>query len=224
MPPFDGRPFVTIEQTDIPVEITVPEGSFGPLAAEVVLESNGGTRRVPVRLGRPAQPPTMPDAAAGPSGPAIWDLVETVATRLRRLAPMVRIAAAIAAALAFRALVLVTSAIPLGPPASRITEPRLPALAVAFAAVAIVIGLWRGWRRTGAGAAEAAASGIAAGMLGIPAAAVVHAVVRTVERPLGDWSASLWAPALTWALIGGVLAGLSCLVVPYRQGTGGPSR
>jgi hypothetical protein len=100
----------------------------------------------------------------------------------------------------------------------------LPALAAACAAIGVVLGASRGWRRSDAGPAGAAASAIASGMLGVLAAAFIHAVVGTVERPLGEWSSSLWVLAPAWALVGGVLAGLSCLVIPYRRGSEGTLR
>ena len=60
-------------------------------------------------------------------------------------------------------------------------------------------------------------AGFAGGVLGLLTAAVVYAVIRSVERPLGSWSASLWAVGLLWAAIGAVIAGVSTLLIPYRS-------
>jgi hypothetical protein len=223
LPPFDGRPFVTVEQTEIPVEVTVPEGPVGPLAAEVVIESNGGTRRIPVQRGRPEKPTAVPDAVAVASGPTISDLFGPLLTDIRGRAPSVRVATAIASALLLRALVLVSGLLPIGHRAITVTGPRLPALAVACAGLGVIVGLFRGWRRHERAPLDAAATGVAFGLLGILTAAVLHAVVKTVERPLGDWSSSLWAMALLWAAAGAAVAGLSCLLLPYRAPSEGPS-
>ena len=50
----DGRSFQTIDQTEIPVELALPETIDRLLRALIVIESNGGTRRVEVRVERPA--------------------------------------------------------------------------------------------------------------------------------------------------------------------------
>jgi hypothetical protein len=221
LPPFDGRPFVTVEQTEIPLEVTVPEDRAVPPNAEVVIDSNGGTRRVPVRLRHPDKPSAIPDAAPASPGLTISEWLRPVATSIGRLAPTVRVAAAIAGALVFRALVFVSGLIPLGPPGIPTTGPRLPALAAVCAALGVMAGLLSGWRRRDGGPLDAATSGVAAGLVGVLAAAVIDALVKTVERPLGDWSSSLWAVALLWAVAGAVIAGLSCLVIPYRTPTGG---
>src|SRR5207248_9867838 len=52
-PEHDGHPFFTIEQTDLPIELEIPEVLDRPLCAAIVLDSNGGTRRVGVRIERP---------------------------------------------------------------------------------------------------------------------------------------------------------------------------
>jgi hypothetical protein len=218
--PFDGRPFVTVEQTEILVEVTVPEDRAGPLNAEVVIESNGGTRRIPVRLGQPHKPPAIPDAAAPVPGTTISDVFRPATENIRRLRPPERITAAIVTALVVRALVLVSSLMPLGPRGLAMTEPRLPALAVLCAALGVGVGLLKALRRRDGGPLDTAASAVASGLVAILAAAVVCAVVKTIERLLGDWSTSLWALALLWAVIGAAVAGLSFVLIPYRQGSG----
>jgi hypothetical protein len=222
LPPFDGRPFVTVEETEIPVEVTVPEDRADRLAAEVVIESNGGTRRIPLRLGRPEKPPAVPEAAAASLRPTISDLFAPAAA-IGRLAPAVRISGAIAAALAVRVLVLVSGLIPLGVHGGPMTEPRLPGLAVVCAALGVLVGLTASLRRRDGGPLDAAASAVAAGLAGVLAAAIMIAVVKTVERPLHGWSSSLWAVGLLWAVVGVAVAGLSCGLLPYRAPSGGPS-
>ena len=63
----DGRPFQTIDQTEIPVELELPETIDRLLRALIVIESNGGTRRVEVRVERPADPLLSAEPGAGPA-------------------------------------------------------------------------------------------------------------------------------------------------------------
>ena len=50
--PEHGRPFSTIDQSDLPIEIDFPESIDRPLRAAIVIESNGGTKRIGVRVER----------------------------------------------------------------------------------------------------------------------------------------------------------------------------
>ncbi len=220
LPPFDGRRFDTVEQTELPVEVTPPEGQSGALTAEIVIESNGGTRRVPVRLRRPERAPALPDAVRVAPGATMSDLFRPVAENVSHLEAPVRIVGAIATVLVFRALVLVSGLIPLGAHGASMTEPRLPALASLCAALGAILGMLKG-RPTGErGLIDTAATGVSSGLLGILVASFSYAVVNTVERPLGAWSSSLWALALVWAILGAAIAGLSWLFVPYRGPSG----
>jgi hypothetical protein len=99
--------------------------------------------------------------------------------------------------------------VPIGAGGATIAEPRLPALAVSCAAVGAVAGLRKG-----------PFGAVAAGLLGVMAAALIHALVRTVEAPLGAWSSSFWAIGLVWAALGAAVAAGSCVVVPIRSTTG----
>ena len=45
-PEFTRVPFVTVEETDMPVAVEVPEAVDAPLTASLVIEGNGGSRRV----------------------------------------------------------------------------------------------------------------------------------------------------------------------------------
>ena len=91
------------------------------------------------------------------------------------------------------------------------------ALAVLFAIAGVVVGVSLGRRQGERG--DLLAAGFAGGLLGILTAAVVYAVIRSIELPLGSWSSSLWAVGLLWAVIGAALAGVSILFIPYRADT-----
>lgn len=215
LPPYDGRSFVTIEETELPIEVEVPEGQGGSLVAEIVLESNGGTRRIAVAIGSPERPPPLPGAFGDGSGTTDTPLFRSMADGLTRLAPSSRIAAGIAIALAVRLTVLASSLLPIAPPGGR----SLPALAVLCAAIGGIGGLVKGWRRSG-DPVDAATAGIAAGLCGVLAAAVLHALVRTFEQPLAGGSPPIWAAAPIWAAVGATLAGVTCLLLPFRGPSG----
>jgi hypothetical protein len=213
--PFAGRTFHTIEDTELPIEVEFPERPDGRLAAEVVIESNGGVRRIPVRIAVPERPPALPDAPAGSPALTISEVFGPVAQTLARVRPPARIAGGIIAGLVFRGIVLASGLLAFGAPGVSISGPRLPALAALCAAIGVIAGVSKAWRWGDRGA-----TGVAAGLVGIMVAAVIYALVNTVERPLGDWSSSLLAVGLLWAALGAGVAGLTCLIVPARA----PSR
>ena len=64
----DGRSFQTIDQTEIPVEIELPETIDGIKRAVIVIESNGGTRRVEIRVERPSDPLLEAEPGGGGAG------------------------------------------------------------------------------------------------------------------------------------------------------------
>lgn len=63
-----GSEFTTVDQSDITLELTIPEGSSLPRPGFLTVDSNGGTKRVEVRLERPSAggfPSVDEDATAG---------------------------------------------------------------------------------------------------------------------------------------------------------------
>ncbi|HZW34151.1 MAG TPA: FHA domain-containing protein [Isosphaeraceae bacterium] len=213
-PEHDGRPFFTIEETDLSIELEIPEVLDCPLTAAIVLESNGGTRRVGVRIERPVPAVEPLEPATDPGAGPVSDWVRPLGAHLARWKPGVRIAAGVLGATLFRSLVVLIGMAPVGGSTGSMAEPRLAALALALAVVGVVgggiLGSRQGDRR------DLVSAGFAGGLLGLLAAAVLHAVVRSVERLLGSWSSSLGAVGLLWAAIGAVLAGLATWLVPYR--------
>jgi hypothetical protein len=211
-PEHDGRPFFTIEETDLPIELEIPERLDGPLSAAIVLESNGGTRRVEVRVDRPVPSAEPLEPAIGP-GAQVSDQVQRWGAHLARLKPGVRVAWGALGAIALRTLVGLSARVAGGPAGSSV-EPRLASLALVLAVLGVVLGGILGSRRGDPG--DPIPAGFAGGLLGLIGAAVLHAVVRSVEGILGSWSASLWAVGGLWAVIGAVVAGLTTFLIPYR--------
>ncbi len=163
---FSARPFLTIDHTDIPVEIELPENARPTTLGTVVVESNGGTRRIEIRLERPA---LNAATAAGANGSGPVDLVidtrplgELVAAR-----PVARRLILVPLALVvFRLLVLVAALIPLGASGASRFEPRLGSITLLLAAAGALIGIVRGSETR-----DRAACGFTAAMAGILAAA-----------------------------------------------------
>ncbi len=218
--PYEGLRFPTIEQTELPVEITAPEVPQGPIDAAIVIESNGGTRRIPVRIGRPERPPEWPDPVGFTSGWTLSDELRAASRRIASVSVPTRLVAGAVLAVAVRSLVAASSLLPLGARGGTLAEPHLPALAALCAVIAAIGGLLKGRRRSEGHSLDAAATGAASGLFGILAAAVLYALVRTVERPLGDWSSSAWVVVLLWAVLGAAIAGLTGVLAPFHE----PSR
>ncbi|MHB1561721.1 MAG: hypothetical protein ACYC61_30090, partial [Isosphaeraceae bacterium] len=98
--------------------------------------------------------------------------------------------------------------------------PRLAPLAALLAAAGAVAGLVLGSRSTGEGdASDRPAAGVAGFFVGVLVAAILHALVRTVEDPLGVWAGSAWILALLWGALGTIAAGLTIVLLPARDGT-----
>lgn len=138
-PEHDSRPFDTIEQTDLPIEVVIPEMLDRPLDAAIVLDGNGGMRRVGVRIERPAEPPPLPAAVAGPAVSPLPMWGRSLAGSIARVSPAQRAVAGIVGAVGFRSFAMLAGLLPGGRGAS-IVEVRLPGLAMAFAVLGIAVG------------------------------------------------------------------------------------
>ncbi len=214
-PEHDGRPFQTIEQTELPVEIEIPERIDRPLRALIVIESNGGARRIEVRIERPGDPVMIPESHLGGALSEIPLQRASLSRKLAGLRPAVRIAVGCAGAIAIRLLVALVNLLPIGSGGASIWAPRLSSFAIVLAAAGALVGLrlalGRGERR------ELPAAGFAGAAIGLLIAAVWFAVVESVERVLGTRAASIWSVGLLWGTIGALLALLSTFLIPHRR-------
>jgi hypothetical protein len=215
-PEHDGRPFDTIEQTDLPFELAIPESLDRPLAAAIVLDGNGGTRRVGVRIERPAEPPPLPEPVAGPAVSPLPAWGRALIRSTARLGPGLRIVAGVLGAIALRSFAVLASLAPVGVRGASIVEARLPALALAFAVVGAVVGGFLARSRGEGGWRDVLAATFAGSLFGIVISAVDYAMIRSVELRLAGWSSSLLAVEFLWAVIGAALAVLSHILIPYR--------
>ena len=209
-------PIVTVDQTDLPLELHIPETFATPPRATLVLESNGGSRRVEVRLERPAAVDAIPDA------PSVQDSHVGLGLRalIARQPVGQRLVTWSVAGVLLRALVLVSGLVfaagtgegrpPLGPAAVL--------LAAVGCAGALGFVLRHGELR------DAPAVGFAGACAGVLAATLLIAACRTIEPILGTGtSASPVAVCLLWVVLGATLAGISAVLAPPRRDGEGSS-
>lgn len=205
---FENRPFTTLDRTTLPIDLTIPESLPAPLSATLVLESDGGTRRIPVTLEPRTAAAAIPGGPAEPAAPpalTVWaDTLRPIPARTRLLAaavafPLVRLLLAIVAA-------------PWARPDAPV--PALPGPALLGAVLGALAGfalLARrgGWRDRTAGLASGAVAGV------LTSAALI-AALRSIESLLGP-APPLWQTLPLWALIGLALGGLSLFWQPDRS-------
>ena len=193
----DGKAFPTIDQIEIPVELELPETIDRVLRAAIVIESNGGTRRVEVRIERPAD--ALPDAepAAGLAVQEMPVLARQLRERLARVNLLARAVVCGGGAAGFRLVLALSSALPIGGAGSSVAEPWIAAVALLTVGLGVLCGLIlakrRGERR------DLVTAGVAGGLLGLLSSAPLFSLLQCAERVLGPWSTSVAAVSLFWA-------------------------
>lgn len=209
-PEFAGREILTVEETELAVEITIPAVLDAPLSAEVVIEGNGGSKRVAVVLEAKSAVSdpigTVGEAERPTEGVTLgeWIARQSMASRVASWALV---------ALAVRLLVGVAGG-SIGEDGMIASGPSVPSLgrvALAIGAVGAILGGLLAARK--GGLREAPGGAFAGGFAGVIVASALVAACQAVEPSLGSWSASVVAVCLAWALFGSALAGLSGLVV-----------
>jgi hypothetical protein len=209
---FSSKPFATIEHTDLPIEIDVPDRSAATTLGAIVLESNGGVRRVEIRLVRSA-PEQVPVATAdGLALPIdLASLGRPLGERLATLSMKRRLLLAPLAMIAFRLLLFLGMLVAPGV-SGNAAEPRLAPLALVTAAFGVVMGLAWSLRRDSE--SSLVPTGFAGGMLGVLAGAVGFAVISSIETLPGLPADSLVARLIVWAALGALAAPVSAVLVP----------
>jgi hypothetical protein len=206
-------PVCTIDQTELSFELEIPEKVAAPLAASIVLESNGGTKRVAVRIEPPTEAVVMPEAGPVlPSEIPLWG--ENLSRRIAEVPTVTRVLAGCALAIGSRVVVGLVSLLPVGAEGARPLQSRLAALALLLIGAGAVAGVALARKR--GERSDLPAAGFAGGALGLLLAAVCHALVQSLERALGSSSGSIWAVGLLWGAIGALLGLLTMLFAPYR--------
>jgi hypothetical protein len=226
----EGDSFLTIDQTELLIEFELGDDvtrfPSGTSLGAVVIESNGGTKRIEVRLERPPRADLIPEAVASSSPINLMAWGRPLSDRVESLSLGRRLVLAPVCLVVLRLLVAIAGLIPtpFGAAAGP-GELRLGAIGLLLAVAGLVAGLtWAA--RTGEArdqfrGPDLAAAGFAGGMIGLFAAAVCFAAIQSFESILGSWSRSLLATTVLWGGLGLGLALLSWIALPPR-GTSPP--
>jgi hypothetical protein len=203
-PGLDGKPTLTIDETDVVVEIEVPEDAGVTDLGTIVIAGNGGTRRIAVRVERPRPDafPVATAAAAIESVPADSILASMPLEQRLWLFPAVLVG--------FRLLVQAADRLPLGLPPTESGTAALAAPALVMSALGFLIGAMLGTR---GGLLDVMASAFAGAVGGLLASALGFAAIRSVETTAISTS-SLPVLMILWGLIGAAFAVASWVAFP----------
>jgi hypothetical protein len=205
-PELSRAPFVTVERTDLPIEVTMPETLDAPMLAALVIESNGGTRRVEVRLERPPARDAIPEAGPEPPPRLSLGLRELIAKQ--PAGPRLILASVVAGGL--RLLIAAGGIFASGEPSPALRGSAI-LLAVLGGVLAASLALRRGETR------DLLPSSFAGAFAGVLLAALMVATCRAIEPNLGSGLiGTTLAPAALWAVAAAGLAGLSGWLIPHQ--------
>ena len=205
---FNGREVAIVESTDLTFDATIPDGLTSPLSAEVVIEGNGGTSKIAVRVEPPGAKVDEPSASAIPR-PRFG-----IKGRVAKFSATARLVALPLVAAGLRLAVALADAIRPGSVGS--ASPGLLGPLLAFAALGAVVAVIFSFR--GGEVRDLPTAGLSGAILGAMAAALAVAACRAIEAPI----ITLLGPSvifaiLAWAAVGGIIAGLSLVVVPPQS-------
>jgi hypothetical protein len=211
-PAWARGPTAVVDQAELPLVVRVPEALDRPLRATIVLEGNGGSKRVEVTLERAASSPAEPVLEAGtpPFAPG------SLAGRLGRV-PSSTLVPIMAGLGGLTRLVLALADRAVASPAGE--APGLLGPALVLAVLGGLGGFWFSRRQQPPGDSLAMVG--AGGMLGLLAAAVLTAACRAIE-PLGGavLGRSMLVAILLWVVLGaGLGMVLSALGRPGKSHT-----
>lgn len=199
---FNRGPIVTIDQTDVAVEVEIPDTLDRAMSAALVIDGNGGSRRVDVRLERAAVAAEMLDPGPSAYVPG-FDLPSAIA---RRSIP-VRVAVGVLAGLLLRSLLMAGAYVSAGAP----LRGAIVVMAAAGACCAAAVAGRRGEKRDLFPAAFAGAVG------GALVAAVMSAASQALE--LRAIASNAAVACLLWAGVGAGLAAISAWLIPFQKGS-----
>ena len=205
-PEFAGRSIVTVDSSEIAIEANLPESLTAPRTAAVVLEGNGGTVRVNVRV-EPADAKAVEQVAASQAPRVSLGLSEKIARQPART----RLIAWPIAGLVVRLLIAASDR--LWP--SEAASPGLFGPVVLLGIVGAIVAVLLSMR--GSEMRDLPPSALTGAILGAMLAAVLVAIGRTIEPPIAGLLGSHWVVAgLIWAALGAALAGISLVLWPPK--------
>lgn len=199
VPAGHARERVTIDSSEMAIEIDLPEAIAAPRSATLVIEGNGGEARVAVSVEPPTpnDPEPAADASSRPSI-ALRDRIAVQSTTARLISWSL-------AAIALRVVLGIGDRVLPSPGEAPGLLGPAALLGASGAAIGLAYALRRGEAR------DLPAAGFAGGIVGGMVAAVLVAVGRVVDPIAGH---SLLGSTLAWGALAAALAGLSTLVVP----------
>ena len=215
-PAFSQAEFATSEQTEVALEVRIPETLDRPLTAALVVEGNGGWRRVEVKVEPPVQgEPFLDTGPAERIRPGI-----PLTERLAAIPAGLRIIGLAAGVCAIRTVLWAGDLVAARIASSGAARPALGASALALAIVGAALGAMLARRR--GEASDVPTGAFAGGFAGVLLAALSVAACRSIE-PWFAFTAggSLVGTAVFWAALAGFGAGVSTVLVPYRKPAGG---
>jgi pSer/pThr/pTyr-binding forkhead associated (FHA) protein len=176
-----GQPFTTAEETEIPLEVLVPESVGEPLIGGLTVESNGGSRRVEVRV----EPAARAETFQSPP-PETRDYIPGPFDRLAAFPLWQRLIAGAVGAFLLRLLLLTGDALSTAAHFNGGARPFLPGSAVLIGCIGGLLGAWFAARRDAR--RDAGSAALAGSIAGVLAAAVSVAACRTIESLVGPTS------------------------------------
>ena len=212
IPDAFGRTFATVEETEVPFDINVPEPAPSRGEAGIVVEGNGGTSRIVVRLERASSRPEIPEGLDGDIGAADsiapgW-ITESLAGWLGRRSSGARVLGGAVGGLIVRVGIGLAGGF------------SVPAMLPGPAAIAAVAGALAGalWMARGGEARDVPSGAFAGAFGGVIAASLAVAACQAIEPIVGGVAAMA---VVLWGIIGATAGWLSTLVVPAESTTAG---
>ena len=206
----DGQSIVTVEASDVPLEIQFPERVTKSLEATLVVESNGGTARVKVVLEPAAAVAEMQSTAPAAAATWSWDPLSAIA----RQSTVTRLVGWSLALAVLRLCVAVASRVASQFGVGRAgTAVNLAGPAIALAVVGAVMGARfaiarKEWR-------DVVVAAFAAGCAGVFVAALVVAGCQAIESVFEALQSShAVLKIILWGVLGALAALLSLVIVP----------
>ncbi len=196
-----------IDSADLPVEITIPDTLSRPLNATLVIDGNGGVKRVNVRLEvkTAAEPTTTVGSVQTSSAGQIW--LASVPIPLRMVAlSVVAVFARIVVGVASRFVLADVGAI-------TGESPALLGPAIVFLALGALLGGFLTFRR--GGGSQVVYGVISGALTGSALSAFLVAGARGVEPLLGGFGQSVVGSTLVWGVLGAGIAAVSSRVAPF---------
>jgi FHA domain len=209
----DGRSIMTVEGTDLPLEIIIPDNLSKPLAATLVIDSNGGAARVNVSLEAAttaATPTASPHARSLVDATWNWDWKAVIA---RQSMPARFIGWSVATASMRLLVALASGAAAMAGIGGGGNTVGLAGPALALAAVGAVLGARFAIARNEM--RDVGFAAFASACAGVFVAAIVVACCQAIETSIPALNTS---PAVVkivvWGVLGSLAALLSLLVAP----------